>query len=562
MKLICKKYRWNNNVNLSDVNIFSTEDKTLIEQIDLKYYLIKGTLSDIEYTFEGINSVTNGLEIKMSNVNFQCKNEIYDRTSLQNFFELYKNDARVKFVFEYYNNDNEFKFSGLIYKNNVEFSERANDILDITVVSEEKEFIDYYSNQDLRYPINPASWNSAQNLFGIDAGQPAAVRNVLFLELSTLLQINFLTVQLGGCPANHYISRTPFTFNPFTAGVLFMDHTDLFHIRTGYDCFINDGVKMYDYFSSLLMSKGWIWYFYLGKLYIRERGGNGLSNETIDYRTEVLSHSVSSDLLEMQVDSVTIFNGNYFDSGSINGALKINKSGGGKIDLSGEIRHVYSNSSYWERARPFKTLQYIPPIGTISSRYLIQVNNLDYSRYTADTDRDLIRQRIVLSGSNPYSSTNTDTSFSRQRTLLIEPVINSQANAGGFDLNNARAATGAYYGGGNFYFASTTITDSHILYRGNPASSMIRYDTATAQMVSYEVDCMQNNFKNNFKKFVKGANPILFDIEVKGLITDPFQNITINNYPFESSVSSKTFAIQRLSFNDLTKTSKLTLQML
>ena len=87
MRMICKKYRWfDATLGENEVNFFSTSLKTLVATIDLKYYLVKDTLSEFESEFESINEVTNGLEIKMSNVSFQCKNEILDRMSLQDFF--------------------------------------------------------------------------------------------------------------------------------------------------------------------------------------------------------------------------------------------------------------------------------------------------------------------------------------------------------------------------------------------------------------------------------------------------------------------------------------------
>ena len=50
-------------------------------------------------------------------------------------------------------------------------------------------------------------------------------------------------------------------------------------------------------------------------------------------------------------------------------------------------------------------------------------------------------------------------------------------------------------------------------------------------------------------------------MEVKQLITDPAQNIIIDNYPYKD-LSGKIFSIQKLSFDYINKTSQLTLLML
>ena len=562
MRLICKKYLWQDvSLGGSEVNFFSTSFKTLVDTIDLKYYLKEDSLSDFEYTFESINEVTNGLEIKMSNISFQCKNEILGLTSLQDFFEVYNENNKIKFSFEYYNDANVKLFSGIIYKDGVEFSERSNDILDIIAVTEEKEFIDYFSNQDLRMPLNPATWIRAQTLFGIPgSGNETTLLELRYIELGNLIRINFLTVQLQEYPANYYIAEKPFTFNPFSAGVTFAEMDNLFHVKSGYEQFRMDGIKMYEFFNSMFQEKGWIWYFRLGKLYIKERGAANLSTTVLNFNTDFLSHSVSSDLMDEAVDNVHVFSGSYYDNNSTNSALHVQRVGGGKYDLTGDIRHVVSNITTYTKTRPFVNLVYLSD----SNRYLLNLFYLDYSRYTRDTERSIVRRRTT-NGNNQYlfePSEYPTIDFAQVRTLKINPITVSDNNTAGIDLNNPRANGGAYYGLGNFYKAAQTSTDSMIFYKGTPASSMVRYDSSTGYMFTHEIDCRRIEYQNNFKKFVRSANPILFDVEVKGLITEPFQNISISNYNYNNIVSTKTFSIQRLSFNVLNSTSKLTLQMI
>lgn len=563
MRLVCEKYRWYD-VSLGEniVNFFSTSSRILESTIDLKDYLIKDTLSDVEYTFENINEITNGLEIQMSNLSFQCKNEIFNGTALQDFFEVYNSTDRIKFKLYYYNDDEDLLFSGIIYKDGAEFSERVNDILDIICVTEEKEFIEYYSNEDLRMPVNPATWTNVETLFGY-VGLSAQLRRQRYIELGNLIRVNFLATVLEEYPANYYIAEKPYTFAPFSAGVTFAEMGDLFHVRSGYEQFRMDGVKMYEFFSSLFQEKGWIWYFKLGKLYIKERGGLNLSSYNLDFQTDFKSHSVSCDLDVKQVDSVTVFNGGYSDNNSDLSVLhpQIYNSGGLHYYLGGDIRHVVTSLEAWTKTRPFTKLDYITA-GT--DRYNINFRYLDYSRYIADTDKDLIRYRVT-NDSNQLQLNPTDQksiNYSRQRSLTIEPIVVSDNSSAGLDLNIARSSEPPHYGDGNYYKAGKTSTDSCLFTRSTPASAMVRYDSATGYMYTHEIDCRGQNFTDNFKKFIRSANPVLFDVEIYGVITEPFQNITISNYDYKTSVSTKTFSIQKLSFNDFTKTTKLTLQML
>lgn len=562
MRLVCEKWRWYD-VSLGEniINFFSSSIRRLESTIDLKDYLIKDTLSDVEYTFENINEVTNGLEIQMSNLSFQCKNEIFNGTALQDFFEVYNSTDKIKFKLYYYNDANDLLFSGIIYKDGAEFSERSNDILDIICVTEEKEFIEYYSNQELSMPVNPATWTTVGTLFGYSVA--GILKRQRYIELGHLLRVNLNTV-IAEYPANYYIAEKPYTFAPFSASVTFAEMGDLFHVRSGYEQFRMDGVKVYEFFNSLFQGKGWIWYFRHGQLYIKERGGLNLSTTTLNFQTDFKSHSVSCDLDVKQVDSVTVFNGGYSDNNSNLSVLHVLQVGGGenRYYLGGDIRHVVTSLESWTKTRPFVKLVYSSSGG--NNTYRLYLSYLDYSRYIADTDRDLIRYRVT-NNSNQYLFDPTDQksiNYSRQRSLTIEPIVVSDNNSAGLDLNIVRSADPPHYGDGNYYKAGKTSTDSCLFSRSTPASAMVRYDSISGYMYTHEIDCRGQNFINNFKKFIRSANPVLFDVEIYGVMTDPFINITISNYNYKIAVSNQTFSVQKLSFNDITKTTKLTLQML
>lgn len=552
MRLVCRKYEWSSSLGLNDVNFFSTFSKTLIEEIDLKYYLEKNTLSAFGQQFEGINATSNELELKLSNVSLRCKNEMTGRTSLQDFFEMYDSNPYIKFRFHFYDNDDVERWSGLIYKDGVEYAERRNDMIDIIVVSEEKEFMDYFSDKGLVYPTSSVS---SLSLFG------TGLNGLKFWRLIRIIEANFPTADLGSVPDDYYIADVGYTYAPLA---VLEEMGEFFHIKTGFDSFVKDGYNRFEYFNSLCMGMGWIWYFYLGKLYVKDRGGSETNQtHTLNYQTDFISHGISSDLLNEAVDSIIIDNGSYYDNlgngiSTLNGLSFFDASTNLSYNMSGESGEVVTKYEYNNKNTPF-VLTYNGSI------YLNQWDYLNATRFIASSQSQesyYVYEDIYLNNVSPYTVTKDYYYYPIKRVLNIRPVINSDYWASGIDKAAPRTdlPPETYYGNGNFYVKDTTATSQVIMYRGNPASSLIKYNPTTGKYITYEVASQRESFRNNFKKFIRGANPVLFRVRVKGLIWDVFKNIEIVNYPF-SDLSNKSFSIQSLDTDFINNWTDLTLQM-
>lgn len=563
MQLICKKYEWSRPVEMNEANFFSTASKTLIDTLDLFDYLEEGTLSPFESQHEGINQVSQDLEIKMSNVSFRCKNELYNHTDLQDFFEVYDSNPFIKFQLQFYDDNNIERWRGIIYKDGVEFAERRNDMLDIMAVNELKEFYDYFGDKDL---LAPSFSVTSQTLFG------TGLNGLKFYTLHGLFGANFPTVLFGNIPNDYYLAERGYTYAPLS---VFEEMEDLVHIKNGLYNFLLDDVKRLEYFTSLVMSKGWIWYFQLGKLSIKDRGGReSYTTTNIDYNSDFIQHGITSDLNEDLVDTVIIDNGTYFDNlgneiTTLNG-LSFHNAGNNELtfNMSGEIGIVISKFNYSNASRPIKGLRQYA--GSFGAQYYENLyNGVDHTRFIpsynmiGNPENYYVYERLHISAhgtaSNIFDITANYYYYPIKRVLNIRPVINSTDNSSGIDKYNARADTGIYYGNGN-YINVDTITDSQWLYKANPAAGLIKYNSETGKYISYEVDVQREGFYDNFKKFLRGANPVMMNIRVKGLYWDLLTNVTISNYPF-ADLSTKSFSIQRLNTDYLNNWTDMTLQM-
>ena len=558
MRMICKKYRWTNSIPPNDVNFFSSSNKTLVETIDLADAYIINTLSEFETEIESVNEVTNTIDKKMSNVTFKLKNDLIqtrEYNNLQEFFEVYKENDHIKFEYDYYDEEDNHIFHGYIYKDGVSFENRINDIIDVIAVSEEKEFIDYYSQKKLIAPeLIPPTYLLGLNLNGQK-----------WMRLIHVLQTNFPMVNFGDFPANYYIADKPYTYAPIDK---FEGMNNFIHIKTGYSCYVLDEANSYEYFSSLLNSKGWVWYFELGKLHIRQRANNVTNTLTVDYNINNIlpNHSVKSEILDKQVDIVIIDNGSYFDNlgneiNTLNGLSFFNAANNLSYNLSGQSGMIFTNQTYSNKNIPFNNVTY----SSSTDKYLLDFRYLDYTRFIPSGqgyENFYVYEKIRTNNVSPYTITAEYYNYPIKRTLEIRPIINSNNNSGGFDKNNPRANSGAYYGNGNFFNAANKPTQAtFVLYNGNPASSMIKYNEDTGKYISYEIECRQADFGNNFRKFMRSANPIIFEIELKQRLDTIYQNVKIINYPYSNLIDDKYFSILKHSYNDTDKTTKLTLQM-
>ena len=293
---------------------------------------------------------------------------------------------------------------------------------------------------------------------------------------------------------------------------------------------------------------GWVWFFYLGKLVMRERRDNDFPIRHIDYNKLIIRNGLTNRVEQFQCANVIIKSGEYFGT-----ATDIYYNRGGTDT-------IYSNTNdYTNITFPFYKLNFSSPnsyFTTPNSNHIYRVNaSQDEWRYSYS------RNRYTTAINS--SVTGIEWNYDIKKTIIISPYICSKDNAGGIDTLNARTNTGAYYGNGNFYYAAARedTGTSKILYTGHAGHSVVTYNSVTGKLQTYEFYSQSENFKANFKKFVKTNEDVILEIEVAELITNPLQRIHIDNFPYYD-IDSKDFIIESLSFNYFDKTTILKIRMI
>lgn len=567
MRLECIKYKWDTGTEDININFFSDVEPTLLETLDLYDYYVDETMSEIEYSFEDIDT-DNTLYLKTSSLQFKC----YDANVLIDFFECYNANKYYKWKLNYYEDDT-LLYSGVIYKDGVSLESVEDKILSVIVIGYEREFKDYFSNKPLR------AWDETPVINSYSSGIPG----LLYLSLRDCLIKNFTNVAFNFYSdfyhfINTYIcAERPFTYlqdidsDPYF--IKFKDYDNVLHLKTGYTCYVYDKINSYTWLDSFLKPMGWMWFYYLDKMVIQERAAVDYDVLEIDCEEVEVSQSLKHNYNQFQVDNVVIEDGKYFDAGSdrsnINSCFSVNDRARGEAPESPHVTHsltgntaiVFSNGSeYINQVRPFRSMRYYAP-----HNYQLRPENHTFTRlnqldeYNITVDKTFL-YRLTLE--DLFTFNETKLNYNAKKTLNIKPYINSDDNSGGIDINNVRAQTGAYYGRGNFFKAANLpVTNSHGFYNGSAANSLFRYDGDTQEYVNYEMYAQTDKFRKNFKKFLKTNDEIIIQIEVGQLITNPLQTVHLSNYQ-DANLNDKYFSIIKLSFHPIDKISTLTLQMI
>jgi len=547
LKLTCSKYRWDESDATEERNFFSdVSNPTLIDVIDLNECLVKGTLGDIEFTFENIDE-NNVLHGEASHFTFQCANI---DNALQDFFEIYTNDNLFKWKLDFYDNNNELLHAAIIYRDGITFPERKDNVISISAIGYEKEFSDYYVNKPM---LDASNFVNDPFIITLNGFQRYHFKSVLVKSFPKVYFGNTFVSDLDFL-SYYYIVNKPYTYYPHDS---FVNGENTIHIKTGYDAYYQDGVNRFNYFQSIFQSMGWVWFFFKGKMIIRKRSDTSAEVIELNHSESFIRHSVSNTFQNYQADTVIIEDGEYFDNGNkkLGGLTIPTTPESTKYNLAGRGKKVFSNNSYCNYQRPFRRIE------IRGKNYQLQYGNWDFARLSPAADEETFEQ-ISLPAFHPENYSVTRYTYPKFKTVRINPVVNSVENAGGFDINNPRADTGAYYGNGNFFYAANLpLTNTHILYTGNAGNSLINLNPTTVKFTNYEEYCQTETFNNNFKKFLRSSVQTIFQIEVKQLITNPFVNIKISNYPYYN-LPNKTFSINTLAYNYISGVSKLTLQVL
>jgi hypothetical protein len=540
VKILCHKYQFNSDIEIQEVNFFtSASNNTLIQTIDLYDYIIKQSLSPIEISVETVDD-NQKLFYETSNVSLKCFNKIVnDNVSLSDFFQLYTQNSYFKYLIniEY---DDRVVYTGILYPENIKMLDREQEIIDLSIVGLEKEFKEYYSNKYIpSLPEFETALPTENFLPGFNSSELGYHLRNTFFTAPYITNIRLIGLGL------YYIIHQPYLFRPDNKFI-----NDEVFVKTGYRCYQRDEYNLYDFFKSICLSMGWVWYFDNREMIIRNRYDvRNFPVLEIEYNDKFEKHDVENQFSDVGGDNIMIDDGEFWSNGYLlsptNGhTLK-------EVDITGNRKIVLSDKNVdTVTTNPFRQLKFI------STSYEINYSDFKVYKFGEENITNInLKEVYCYPASDPTDIIEKNKSYNASMTLRVNPIINSRNQAGMINITQARTRpNGDNYGYGNYFTTVATLSDNTFAYRGNPGNCLVRYNTESTHLnENYQHYITTETFKNNFRPLLKSKLQLLLTIEYDGVLTSPSYIIKIKNYPYSNVVQDYTFSVQKIKYDLINK---------
>lgn len=535
-RLQCIKYEFDTDT-LSEVNFYNSEvDKTILATVDLYDYLILDSMKDNSYKAPNVSEVTQSYYFEANGVQFDLSGA-KDNQYMIDFFEIMTQEIKYKWVLNQFNEDGELMFSSIISKDNVKMPSVEDKIISIQSTAYELEFRNWFQEKKL---FSLTGWNNAFGVNGFDAQPLPSV-------LSQLFTSDFLPeIILDDDIAEWEVSKIGYLYLPLTQ--LFEERLD---ILSGYDSFVYQQLSCFEYLNSLCKCMGWKWFFYLGKLYIKNLYTVQGDIIEIDYnslgRDGVIETGIENTFLNLKISSVILDNGSW---GGGSESLIYFQWGVPQrnTDVGGTRKVVFSKDFYTNLSLPAEKLLFVPfeddygyARSTPPSTNVMRYKNDDLNRYAFD---NFLIQTIAQ---EPLSNLTT---YSKNTTLTIEVACNTDRTMR-IDRANVRFNGNGIYNGNYEADANDPfITDSDTQYTGNVGAMLYKYNSDLGKYVTYQWYVRYSQqFVDNFSTYLGSDLLQLFTIRGDGIQYSPLNRYRIINYPYINGLSSKVLNMQNLSYN-------------
>lgn len=296
-RIYCTGYYWDKNIIGNDfykVNFFNTENKSAFtSRLDITPFIMKESISEITDEREKSNEFGRGcdyyrvagdISFKISDI-IPFTETIFGQTQtyrMRNFFQIKSDTSYIKYFVEIQvKEEGDYKtiFTGFVNQDAIKESiKRSNDshIIEIKIVSLEKEFSEYYKNKHLNEYSLDMFW--IQFSFGIPTLN--GYYNPYYMTLQTLLKQIFNKViennflfdidpRIGGTTGgvndlfNYSIAGISYQMTPLIVREpFFIKHTNTKTIwfPTGFQQAVDSGSNVFEWLINICDCYGWLFY--------------------------------------------------------------------------------------------------------------------------------------------------------------------------------------------------------------------------------------------------------------------------------------------------------------
>jgi len=540
--ITCKKYQFTLPPEPNERNWFSVETKTLIETIDLADYLIKDGLGKLKYASSrqdesNTQYIESGsVELKVLNMieGWGSLGEYVTTDKLTDFFEFYNFTEQFIYKVEIREDErSDVIWAGIVRKEGISIPDRKSEVLEITILSLDKEFADYYSNKSL---VSFDEFPEVNMTFQL-AGLRFTTLDWVFLKNFPNVNFTFTTPTFI---SDYRVAERGYFYAPLN-GVLTRAGSTLC-LMAGYEQFYFDTLSRYEYFNSIMLGMGWRWYFKGDTMYIQRR--YELENDVvqIDFEDSFIGHGVSHESINT-IKQVAVYSGEIY--GARNKIIDTESTvmnvqfvpspynTAAYYYLGGHAWHIYKEGALINnRHYPYSELFRIGSIYNvlhngeiISVADRAELKGGQEGKLTIKTIDGVVYQGTIL------DDITTD-SYDDLETITLKPYSVSEPNGFHLDLTQASSSNNQFYGNGNAYNAAQDAGNNGMYCLGTPATGLLKFNDTSLTYDDYSYYVNGDEFKHNMKTYTGGTDKIIINCVVNGIYSTVGARYQIANYPY------------------------------
>lgn len=298
--ITCTKKKWNPTLSLSAVNFFSGVAPQTEETIDIKNYLVD--IGELSYDFDeaGKENGENQLFYVSSDINFKLSG-IADNNKLKSFFSFFEDTDYIKWHIKIVKGFSTI-WEGFVHHESIDITFSPNDeseIINLTALSLEKEFKEFYSNKSLAAQssifsliggVNAAT-KRIKGLSGIRYSNAIQDYNRLGRPFRDVLRIIFpgtLWSMSEGIEEWHVIDNPVLYPKTQTYGT----SDNYIFVKSSWERIRTNGENCYDYLRRTCNAMGWVFYYQAGQFKIKNRSTDIATITTLDV-DKILEYTVT-----------------------------------------------------------------------------------------------------------------------------------------------------------------------------------------------------------------------------------------------------------------------------
>ena len=149
--------------------------------------------------------------------------------------------------------------------------------------------------------------------------------------------------------------------------------------------------------------------------------------------------------------------------------------------------------------------------------------------------------------------------------MVIDAIVNDDYPAGIHPQIARQSAPGVVWNGNSYINGAQPggSIGNQMIYTGNSGNQLFKIvDGSGGQKLffGYNDYIKSGSFRANFSKFLHRSPALTIEVTLRKLLTNPLVTIKIKNYPHDTGIADKEFAITAHSYDLLNETTRLTLQ--